>query len=229
MASNDDFRTFKHNIISNYKTIKSRKEYLSKILKTYNNGESQRLNDDDAEIVKIFYEEFYQPVHRDEKYSSNEISHIESIDYTDENNYRSRCLRFNFIDKKCGRIGIKHLVGSKLNTQTNFKILLGKAINPQIQEFKSSQINMDDASKYDVDHLKTFESLVQGFIEENRELKDFNAKRLPDETKKKWIDCHKKHATLQLIKKEDHREKTKNDSKQNNQIITVSNLIKLIM
>ena len=202
---------------STFKTIDSRKKYLSDILKNYNEGSS--LNETDSNNVKDFYQKYYTPADDKKKCDISEIDNIkvETNEYF-EGNKPTKCLKFYFknMENDC-IISKKLLVGHSSKDPFRspaFEYLRNRFRNliiPQVVEKKINEPD-PDPSRNIADHEETFEKLFRVFIKKMG-LENFNNSHSTKEIDDAWIKFHKENAVLTLMSESEHKKKTDDDSK----------------
>ena len=197
-----------------FKTIVSRKKYLSEILINYKEGSS--LNERDSNIVKNFYQEYYTNADDQKKYDISEIDYIKVEKCN--GSIPTKCLKFYFKGKeKCLIISKKLLEGHTSKNPLRSPVLqhlrqhFRKLIQHQVDEKKRNDPD-PDPSRNIADHDETFEKLFRTFLKEES-LENFNDKNIPKNIEKKWIKFHKENAKLTLMSESEHKKKTDDDSK----------------
>ena len=193
----------------NERTIKSRKEKLSELLK------KGTLTEKDKDLVKRYYDLYYVG---NEKYKKRNISEITNITVIKrQDRYSTSCFSFYF-NEKPQAIAMKYLTGQKEDSiLTQVSIEMRRLIENQIEQWANENQKTKKPDD-EVDHFNpTFAEIRDEFFKENggenhifsiwdKVVKKFKT----NEIKKKWEDYHKKKANYKWTNRTINRKRSSN-------------------
>jgi hypothetical protein len=196
-------------------TKKKRKEILQSYLRTHPVGE---ISEEDSDIMKCLFDEFYTPDTGQRKYPSDEIEKF----YIGFGRFNSVCFHIRCKNGIEDVATIDRLSGSNRTPKANLLRALRYAIEPQLEEFREAN-TLDPTALCPIEHIPlgfdaqvdhfnpTFQQLVDDWLKKNKDPQIKWGPRassiylLEEPYQTSWITYHKQKANLRYLSKEGNK------------------------
>lgn len=206
---------------------KDRVSLVNKIVDKYSLGDY--LSKNDNQIIKYLFINFYTPPYGTKKTNGKNIINfsIGSGQHTSRpwniygRNMPQKCIQMHYLDDsnqvQTTLVNRQYLCGAKRTIFKDLNEVFRFLIADQIETFFLK--NNGKYGQDEVDHIIPFRQLFDDFLKNipQERLKNLiiEGKRIQndDDLCAKWQKYHQEHATLQLLSRPKHKEKTKKDYK----------------